>query len=143
MWNPAFVVAPEPLPIPVVPAGAKVHIHPTSIIHHKHRVTTSGVEMFAFSQKVKTSQVFLRDVTIVSPAAVLLFGGDIQVQHRENMISVDKWIKLRAPAKTAVIFKELREELNLLLLRKLRDPGWDFHADPFTAVLIDLLTSSV
>lgn len=45
--------------------------------------------------QVKQSRVFLRDSTLISPYPILLFGGDISVQHREQLICVDDWIKFQ------------------------------------------------
>lgn len=42
--------------------------------------------------QVKYTKVFLRDTTLISPFPMLLFGGDITVQHRERLVSVDGWI---------------------------------------------------
>lgn len=36
--------------------------------------------------------MYLRETTLISPFPVLLFGGDIEVQHRERLLSVDGWI---------------------------------------------------
>ncbi len=41
---------------------------------------------------MKYTKVFLRDTTLISPLSMLLFGGDIDVQHRERLISLDGWI---------------------------------------------------
>ncbi len=35
----------------------------------------------------------MRDSTLVSPYPLLLFGGELAVQHREKLVSVDEWIK--------------------------------------------------
>ena len=43
--------------------------------------------------QVKTAKVFLRDVTPVSPMAVLLFGGRLQIIHTEGVILVNDWIR--------------------------------------------------
>ena len=37
--------------------------------------------------------MFLRDVTPVSPMAVLLFGGALQVLHAEGVVMVDGWVR--------------------------------------------------
>ena len=42
--------------------------------------------------QVKYSRIYLRDTTLISPFPMLLFGGDIDVQHRERLISLDGWI---------------------------------------------------
>ena len=114
-------------------------VHPSSAIHHRNRASARGYEYVAFAERVKTSQVFLRDVTVVSPAALLLFGGTIDVQHQAGLVTLDTWIKLQAPAKTAVIFKELRAELDELLLRTWETPQLDFSKEPLVRAIADVL----
>lgn len=45
----------------------------------------------AYSQ-VKYTKIYLRDTTLISPFPMLLFGGDIDIQHRERLITLDGWI---------------------------------------------------
>lgn len=42
--------------------------------------------------QVKYTKIYLRDTTLVPPFPMLLFGGDIDVQHRERLITLDGWI---------------------------------------------------
>ncbi|GFQ01628.1 ATP-dependent RNA helicase dhx29 [Phtheirospermum japonicum] len=97
----------------------EVHIHPSSV--------NSGQKTFkypflVFLEKVETTKVFLRDTTIVSPYSILLFGGSINVQHQTGLVIVDNWLKMAAPAQTAVLFKELRFTLHSILKELIRKP---------------------
>ena len=60
----------------------------------------------------------MRETTLITPFPVLPFGGDIEVQHRERLISVDGWIYFQAPVKIAVIFKQLRVLIDSVLRKK-------------------------
>ncbi|KAG0492302.1 hypothetical protein HPP92_005700 [Vanilla planifolia] len=97
----------------------EVYLHPSSVnsnpkgYHHPFLV---------FLEKVETSKVFLRDISIVSPYSLLLFGGSIQVQHQTGLVIIDNWLKLTAPAQTAVLFKEFRLTLNSVLKELIRTP---------------------
>ncbi|KAH9751108.1 DExH-box ATP-dependent RNA helicase DExH7 [Citrus sinensis] len=71
---------------------------------------------------VETNKVFLRDTTIVSPFSILLFGGSINVQHQTGQVTIDGWLKVTAPAQTAVLFKELRLTLHSILRQMIRNP---------------------
>lgn len=42
--------------------------------------------------QVKYTKIYLRDTTLVPPFSMLLFGGDIDIQHRERLITLDGWI---------------------------------------------------
>uniref|UniRef100_A0AAR2JI21 ATP-dependent RNA helicase DHX29 n=1 Tax=Pygocentrus nattereri TaxID=42514 RepID=A0AAR2JI21_PYGNA len=98
-------------------AQGKAQVHPSSI---NRNLQTHG--WLLYQEKVKYSKVYLRDTTLISPFPFLLFGGDIDVQHRERLISVDGWIHFQAPVRIGVIFKHLRILIDSLLERKLANP---------------------
>lgn len=41
---------------------------------------------------MKYSKIYLRDTTLISPFPMMLFGGEIDIQHRERLITLDGWI---------------------------------------------------
>eukprot|EP01018_Ginkgo_biloba_P026980 Gb_05411 [translate_table: standard] len=97
----------------------EVFLHPTSINY-----STSEFQhpFMVFLEKVETSKVFLRDTTIISPYALLLFGGSVNIQHQTGSVTVDGWLKMNAPAQTAVVFKELRLALHSILQELIQKP---------------------
>ncbi|KAJ0973246.1 hypothetical protein J5N97_021205 [Dioscorea zingiberensis] len=97
----------------------EVHIHPSSI---NHIVKSFRHPFLVFLEKVETSKVFLRDTSIISPYSLLLFGGTISIQHQTGVVIIDGWLKLSAPAQTAVLFKELRLMLHAVLKELIRKP---------------------
>ncbi|KAJ4833074.1 hypothetical protein Tsubulata_001048 [Turnera subulata] len=97
----------------------EVHIHPSSI---NSNTKTFQHPFLVFLEKVETNRVFLRDTTVISPFSILLFGGSINVQHQTGLVIVDGWLKLTAPAQSAVLFKELRSTLHSLLRELIRKP---------------------
>jgi ATP-dependent RNA helicase DHX29 len=94
--------------------GGAVFLHPSSVVaaltaaqlHHQHVV---------FLEKSKTSRVFLREVTVVSPLALMLAGSSLCVQHEAGSVLVDGWLQLRVPAVSAVLIKRLRQLLDGVL----------------------------
>ena len=93
-----------------------------------------------YYEKVLTSRVFLRDATMVTPYPMLLFGGELHVRHAEHVVSVDKWIEFGAPPRTAVLFRQLRDELNRLLLEKIENPSLELEKTGRTiATIVQLL----
>ncbi|XP_057251460.1 DExH-box ATP-dependent RNA helicase DExH7, chloroplastic isoform X4 [Beta vulgaris subsp. vulgaris] len=97
----------------------EVHIHPSSVNGDSK---TFQHAFLVFLEKVETRKVFLRDTTIISPYSLLLFGGAINVQHQLGLVTVDGWLKITAPAQTAVLFKELRSTLQSVLNGMIRKP---------------------
>lgn len=57
--------------------------------------------------QVRTSRTFIRDCTVASPLAILLFGGSLAVAHDSSYVQVDGWLRIRcgpcmaAPAESA------------------------------------------
>ena len=45
--------------------------------------------------QVKQTNIYIKDTTLISAYPMLLFGGDITVQHREQVIAVDEWIQFK------------------------------------------------
>jgi hypothetical protein len=78
---------------------------------------------------VRTGRVYIRDSTMVSPMAILLFGGDIQVRHAQEQLVVDGWVVFKSPARIAVLVRELRRNLDALLARKFEDPNLDIRTE--------------
>ncbi|XP_023643306.1 DExH-box ATP-dependent RNA helicase DExH7, chloroplastic isoform X2 [Capsella rubella] len=97
----------------------EVHIHPSSI---NSSFKAFQYPFLVFLEKVETNKVYLRDTTIVSPFSILLFGGSINVHHQSGSVTIDGWLKVAAPAQTAVLFKELRLTLHSILKDLIRKP---------------------
>lgn len=97
----------------------EVFIHPSSV---NHNLSEFCHPFLVFHEKVKTSKVYIHDTTIISPYTLLLFGGVITVQHETGQVSVDGWLKMHAPAQTAVMFKELRMALDVVLQEVIKNP---------------------
>ena len=78
-----------------------------------------------YHEMVKTSQVYVRDCSTVSPYILLLFGGQLDVHHEQMLITVDRWLAFNAPPKVAVLVKLLRKEMEIVLRRKIQEPEHD------------------
>ena len=123
------------------PSGLAVAVHPSSI-------NASGGDLrsrwLVYYEKVRTSQVFVRDSTMVTPYPLLLFGGELKVQHAQQTIAVDGWIEFSAPPRVAVLFKQLRAELDKLLLAKIETPELDLPLTGRTiGTIVELLQQEV
>ncbi|XP_073685275.1 LOW QUALITY PROTEIN: ATP-dependent RNA helicase DHX29 [Garra rufa] len=117
-------------------AQGKAHVHPSSVNRY---LQTHG--WLLFQEKVKYTKVFLRDTTLISPLSMLLFGGDIDVQHRDRLISLDGWIYFQAPVRIGVIFKHLRKLMDSLLERKLANPKMNLEDEKTIQIITELIKS--
>ncbi|KAL3690222.1 hypothetical protein R1sor_016531 [Riccia sorocarpa] len=119
-------------------ADGRVFLHPASVNFH---VGIFEYPYLIFSEKVKTTKVFLKESTMVPYYGLLLFGGRVEVKHEKQSITVDDWLEFEAPGKIAVLIKELRTKVDSLLLDKIRKPGLEIESSPVVTTLIRLLTT--
>ena len=78
---------------------------------------------------------------MVTPYALLLFGGQIRVDHQHALLIVDEWIRFKAPARIAVLVKGLRSELDHLLSDKLDNPNLAIETHPVVDAMLQLVVS--
>ena len=78
---------------------SRVFIHPSSITFHVKKFASKWV---AFSEKIQTGKVYLHDCTLVSPLALVLFGGAVTQNQTRNKVIVDKWIAFNSDERLGV-----------------------------------------
>ena len=61
------------------------------------------------------------------------------MQHEEGTLKLDEWATFKAPARIAVLIRELRTQVSQLLLAKVEDPTLNIFDNPITSVMQDLL----
>lgn len=103
-----------------------VAIHPTSLVSN---LTGGSLQrsFIVYSEKMKTTKVFLRDCTVASPLSILLFGGQIHVDHRTGTAVVDGWIRIRIAGRCAAILLLVREKLEEFLHNTVETTGSTTH----------------
>mmetsp|Transcript_87267 Transcript_87267/g.251689 ORF Transcript_87267/g.251689 Transcript_87267/m.251689 type:complete len:297 (+) Transcript_87267:3-893(+) len=117
---------------PVMYAGSEhLRLHPGSLCHTRteglHRTNHRWA---CYHTKMRTSQVFLRDCTFVTPHALLLFGGDasaMSLHPQEKAVSLGSgaekhWHCLHIAPRAAAVIRQLRYAFDGLLRRKAMDP---------------------
>lgn len=82
---------------------------------------------FVYHKKVSTtdSTVSIYDCSVIPHAAVLLFGGDLNLNRTRDKVYVGDWIKMSVNELHAVLFKKLQVEVDSVLQCKVEDPGRD------------------
>lgn len=85
-----------------------------------------------YHERVKTTRVYIRDATPVSPYALLLFGGgkmkveDCPLGSSESRLILDGWVHFKCPRRDHLVVMELREVLDGILRHKVENPKKDF-----------------
>jgi hypothetical protein len=119
-----------------------VFLHPATIAFEESRLQS---RYGCYHELVRTSKTYVRDFTAVSPLALLLFGGALEVYPTHGVCSVDGWLKFRIDAKSATLIKYLRSKMERLLFEKIVSPQADvFETEEGTALVnsISLLFES-
>ncbi|KAL9253383.1 DExH-box ATP-dependent RNA helicase DExH1-like protein [Drosera capensis] len=119
----------------------KVDIHPSSV--------NAGVYLFplpymVYSEKVKTSGIYIRDSTNISDYALLLFGGNLLPSSSgEGIEMLGGYFHFSASKSVLDLIKKLREELDRLLNRKIEEPRLDISVEGkgVVAAVVELLHS--
>ena len=108
----------------------EVHVHPRSINHN-----TRGLEAdwLIFHDKVKSTRVYLHDSTLITPYPLLLFGGALKVSHSTRRASLEGLgAEFVVAPRTAVVFKELRRHMDVMLTALIGKGVRGKHAGPPT-----------
>eukprot|EP01018_Ginkgo_biloba_P016943 Gb_40990 [translate_table: standard] len=119
----------------------KVDLHPSSV---NARVNSFPLPYLVYSDKVKTTSIYIRDSTNISNYALLMFGGShIPSQSGQGIEMLGGYLHFSASSKTMQLIQNLREELDKLLQRKILEPGLDIPVmgKGVVAAVVELLHS--
>jgi len=115
-----------------------IHIHPSSV--------TATVGYFkspylVFHEKIKTSRVFVREVSMVPMYPMVLFGGtgvEVIMQRGQFVLSLENgWIKFVCESHIiAELLKEMRVEMDHMLEEKIATPNLDLMTDKRGSIII-------
>lgn len=116
----------------------RVFLHPSSVNFHSGLFESGWL---VFTELFQTSKAFVRESSMVPVFALLLFGGDIEVDHEKQLLRLDRWAEFKAPARIAVLVRELRAEVERLLVAKVEDPTFDLVRAKAIAAMHKLLST--
>ncbi|EDQ91760.1 uncharacterized protein MONBRDRAFT_22888 [Monosiga brevicollis MX1] len=100
----------------------RVFLHPSSALFLENSYDHEYAVYFDKGSS-HAGKTFVREVTVISPYALMLFGGKLASHAESNMITVDDWIKFKSSPRVAVLIDNLRDGLDQLLRVKLQNPG--------------------
>ncbi|XP_017779033.1 PREDICTED: dosage compensation regulator [Nicrophorus vespilloides] len=95
---------------------------------HKTSVNCSNMEQtflypfFVFGEKIRTRAVSCKQMSMVSPIHLLLFGSR-KVDWVEGVVRLDNWINFNMDAQVAAKIVALRPALECLVIRASREPA--------------------
>ena len=114
----------------------RVFIHPSSINFSKGNFSCPWL---VYNTMVRTTKPYLRDLTECSAYALLLFGGELEVQASSGVVVVDKWVELAANARIGALIGGLRRRIDSLLAEKIVSPTIDLTTSPEMKLVVKLI----
>eukprot|EP00050_Salpingoeca_kvevrii_P001156 m.163632 g.163632 ORF g.163632 m.163632 type:complete len:1019 (-) comp10307_c0_seq24:1459-4515(-) len=123
--------------------SSRAYLHPKSVLSDEVHFP---VKWLIYHKKVRTTQIFLHDASMVTPYALLFFGGEIdtEVDEGHELVVIDKWIRFRASRSIAELVMQLRERLDAVLRAKVNHPTATLAAlggDAVVEAIIELVTT--
>lgn len=106
----------------VTATNGQVFIHPSSILFRDKRFHNKYI---IYHEVVRTTKLYVRDATMVSPYSLMLFGGHFQYDKVKSMVVIDEFTKFKVSKQLAHLIKALRDELDRFLLHKFEHPELD------------------
>lgn len=119
----------------------KVDIHPASVNASVHLFP---LPYLVYSEKVKTSSIYIRDSTNISDYSLLMFGGNLTPSKRGDGIEMlGGYLHFSASKSVLDLIKKLRVELDKILKRKIEEPHFDVSVEGkgVVAAVVELLHS--
>lgn len=115
-----------------------VYLHPATLLFSAKQLE---YRYCCFREIMQTRKLYIRDATVVSPFALLLFGGALQVYHTEGIVTVDEWLKFRIARTPATLVKHLRSQMESMLLRKIVAPEDDVTSTSEAKAVIESIST--
>ncbi|CAM6110806.1 unnamed protein product [Calypogeia fissa] len=119
----------------------KVEPHPASV---NARVNLFSDPWLVYSDKVKTTGIYIRQSTNLSDYALLMFGGSLSPSKDGRGVEMlEGYLQFSAAPKTIQLVQELRKQLDSILQRKVKEPQFDIHKEgkPVVNAVLELLHS--
>ncbi|PNH02429.1 hypothetical protein TSOC_011593 [Tetrabaena socialis] len=116
----------------------RTFIHPGSVCFTVGKFESGWL---VYTQMTETSRLFVREASMVPVYAMLLFGGEISVDHGGGMLRLDNWAEFKTAANVGVMVRELRSEMDRLLGAKIDDPELELGTNRIVAAVEQLLST--
>ena len=114
----------------------RVFIHPSS---NNFSVGSYSCPWLVYHRLVQTSKAFISDSTECNAYAMLMFGGEMNVQASKGLIILNNCVQLSANPRIGSLIGCLRERVDDLLEKKVADPSLDITSSTELTLITDLL----
>lgn len=95
----------------------QIHFHRTSVNASKKRFSKEQNWVVFFEKFGTPNRTSVTTTFFVGSMPLLLFGGPLVVKHTDRVVVVDEWMEIEMAAQIGVMLKELRRQVENLLLK--------------------------
>lgn len=95
----------------------QIHFHRTSVNASKKRFSKDQNWVVFFEKFGTPNRTSVTTTCFVGSMPLLLFGGPLVVKHTDRIVVVNDWMEIEMAAQIAVMLKELRQQVENLLLK--------------------------
>ena len=120
-----------------------MYVHPSSVNAQRSIKAPDGLHVM-YMECVKTSKIYARDVTVVTPLLLAIFGGRLQVNEKLKVVTVDGWVVFKCETKLANALMGLQQELQDSFTKRVIDPTADVEDrwDALVSLVNDVLRTT-
>ncbi|CAI6362148.1 unnamed protein product [Macrosiphum euphorbiae] len=101
--------------------GKTALIHKTSVNCNNDMAGSFQSPFFVFAEKVRTKAVSCKQMTMVTPIHLLLFGAR-KIEYTKELVQLDNWITLKMDVKAASAIVALRPAIESLIVHASEKP---------------------
>ncbi|KAG5510510.1 hypothetical protein JKF63_06807 [Porcisia hertigi] len=119
--------------------GSECLVHPSSVAGKE---TSFSSPLLVYVDKVKTTFTFLREVSLVAPLHVILFGsGNLEYLAKYEELCVDEMTAFKCRQDDATLLTHLKAQLDSALTQKINDPSktWESISSVVVRAIVRLL----
>jgi len=107
----------------------QVYFHRTSVNASKKRFSGHQNWVVFFEKFGTPNRTTITTTCFVGSMSLLLFGGPLVVKHTDRIVIVNDWMEIEMAAQIGVMLKELRRQVENLLLKLIVVNGNDHTTD--------------
>ena len=104
-----------------------MRVHPSSVMSEAKYLDSNYL---VYLEAIRTSQVYVRDITTIPPLVLALFSGRSKVHRLTGAVTVDGWIHFRTPSlKVSQCILQVRDAMDDAFMQKVLDPSSETSAE--------------
>lgn len=140
LWpNVAVLARASPGEQTLLQRGHELFFHKSSVNASKKRFSEAESFVCYFERFGTATRESVSTTCFVSAIPLILFGGEIEVKHKERKVAVDGWMEIEMAAQTGALLRELRSRLDVHLRALIDDMKQNVKNDTILQNIAEIL----